>query len=635
MRKTFYKSFFFVRFLLTAFLFASCSQANLTETSTGAEETADEVEMKTITISANENPVSRTSYEDSGDYLSVKWKEGDVIYVGIPDIKTNQSDTQITNNVGFYTFTIESISDDGKTAKFTGEIPAEFKDKKVLAFYGKPQNIFVTTDNKVKLNFATQNWNFDDADNHATAIQNNLSDYDFMAASAIYDGGNNLTFDFNHKGAVLRYTLSGLPENTSIDNLTLTTTDGSKPFISYLFIDTDGNETKQTTYDYLKFNSFKKTTTDSNGSIVLYRTVCPTSFTCDNIDIAINFSLEKGDYIYKKTLSNINGTSFEAGKFYTIGSVGSGITLQQDNTIKGAGTDTDPYIIDNPEKLLAIAQEIKGCTTDNYNKVIEISRNIDMTGYEWTPIGNITTPGRFNGTIRGKTLQDGLVTISGIDYVAPDGNMNAAFLSYAHSSSKIQNLKISGNFTGKSARTAGIVAQGYKMTIENCEFEGTVNSECSNNEYKNAVGGIVGFTNMGTISNCRNYGNITIISSTISTKNNYCAGIAGIIQTSEVNGTATVNGCTNYGTIKNDVSTSNISGIVGNYYSSTTGSLSITDCALGEGSVPADETLGSVLQDFSNAGDTNSSATITITNGETTVQIKAGEKTTQYPNQQQ
>ena len=600
--------------ILTSITFTACSKEDVNKTSN------NEVEMRTITITADESTISRTSYEDSDNYLSVSWKEGDVIYIGKAN-NTTSSEIQIDKEgSGFYAFTVTSVND--KTATFTGSIPKDMTGK-LLAFYGKKENIKITTDNKVKLNFQTQNWNNSNATENIFSAH--LSDYDFMSASIEnYQGEDNVNLHFKHEGAVLRLSLAGLPTDTPLSTLRLETTDSSTDFYSYVLFNSDGQVTQQTKYGYLEFN-IANATTDSNGKVVLYRTICPTSFTTNSIKISVNHSLEKGNYTYSKTLNGVS--ALKAGEFYyTLEQ-----TLTADNSIKGKGIAKDPYIIDNPEKLIEITKQINNGTIADggYGTYFEISRNIDMDGYTWTPIG-INTNNGFNGKLYGKKLNDGsLVTISGIDYTSTDANVNAAFIHKAHSSSHIHDLKIMGNFKGISQYTAGIVAQGYNITVENCTFEGTVTNNYEKNSGTNYVGGIIGLSNLGKCTGCTNLGAITLNSS--NTTANYSAGIIGGIQTGSGEGTFNVNGCHNDGKIINSVNNSNISGIVGNY-SSSSGTVIIEDCTLGDNSTPAKGTNGSILRYFSNgpSGKTGSSV-VNISDGAKTEALTAGGGVSLYP----
>lgn len=614
MNRIYNKVSLYILAVLTSVSFAACSQEDLDNTSNG------EIEMRTVTITASEATMSRTSYEDKDNYLSVNWEVGDVIYVGQAN-NTKNSDISIDEaGSGFYPFTAKSVNE--KEATFTGSLPKTLTGK-VLAFYGKKENIKITAENKVKLNFQTQNWN--NSKTETNIYSTHLSDYDFMSASTEYDGGDQLSFKFKHEGAVLKLSLSGLPANTPLSTLRLETTDSAKDFNSYVLIGADGTSELATAYNYLSFN-IANATTDSEGKVVLYRTVSPTTFNTNSINISLSCSLNKGDYTYSKTLSGI--TALNAGCFYFT----PDITLAEDKTIKGNGSQNTPFIIDNPEKLLEIASQINSGTIPNggRGKYFEVSRNIDMTGYTWNPIG---TSNSFDGILYGKKLNENLVSISGIDYTAETEDINAAFISNSHSSSYIYDLKIVGNFNGKSNYSGGIVAKGYNVKIENCIFEGTVTHNSTITKGTHFVGGIIGFTNLGSCTNCTNLGNIVLSSS--GSNANYAAGIAGGIQTgSKTSDIVNIKGCSNNGTIENKKN-GNISGIVGNMTSSL-GTLNIEDCTLGEKSIPTAETKGSILRYFSYgpADKVGSSIINVFSDGETIATLTAGGGVNQYPNNQ-
>ncbi len=608
MNKLYTKVSLYVLAALTSVSFVACSQEDLDNTSNG------EVEMRTVTITASEAPVSRTSYEDNNNNLSVKWKEGDVIYVG-KATNTKNSDISIDEEgSGFYPFTATKVN--GNQATFTGSLPKTLTGK-VLALYGKKENIKITADNKVKLNFQTQNWN--NSKTETDIYSTHLSDYDFMSASAEYDGGDKLSFQFKHEGAVLRLSLSGLPANTQLSTLRLETTDGNKDFYSYVLIDADGTSVQETLYNYLSFN-IANATTDDNGNVVLYRTVSPTTFNTNSINVSLSCSLDKGDYTYTKTLSGI--TALNAGSFYYT----PDITLVEDNAIKGNGGQSNPYIIDNPEKLLEIASQINNGTIENggNGKYFEISRDIDMSGYEWTPIG--TSSNAFRGNIYGIENSEGCVKINNLqctsDLPGFAGQVNAA---------TIKNLNIHGTFIGTKENTGGIVSYSYGGTIENCTFNGSLKlstSTATNNCY---VGGIVGRINKSSTShknyvkNCTNNAEISVDNSN---KSVYLGGIVGAANTI-ANVELEISYCSNYGKVTGAIGSK--SGIVA-YYPSTDGTLTISNYYLDENSEPNINTNGSIIRTFSNANKTTGTATVKIIpeSGETvTLSTNGGQ--TQYP----
>lgn len=326
MNRIYTKVSLYVLAALTSVSFAACSQEDLDNTSNG------EVEMRTVTITASEAPVSRTSYEDKDNNLSVKWKKGDVIYVGqINDIKTL---TNIDKASGFYTFKATEVNQNGMSATFVGKLPNNMNGT-LLAFYGRTSNVQVTAVDKnnpvskVRVNYVTENWNYDKVTDHNTAIQNYLSEYDFMFAKI--DNYNskteNVNFTFEHLGAVLKLNLK-LDGKASFEmptqkNVYITAPSGTKPFYQYIYVDSNGNKELSNPRIDMCFNTLNNVTTDSEGKIVLYRTLPATNGLSGNVTVKVHTAFEKtiveGKEVYNPTetyTATITGSDMVTGKFY-------------------------------------------------------------------------------------------------------------------------------------------------------------------------------------------------------------------------------------------------------------------------------------------------------------------------------
>lgn len=324
MNRIYTKVSLYVLAALTSVSFAACSQEDLDNTSNG------EVEMRTVTITASEAPVSRTSYEDNDNNLSVKWKKGDVIYVGQAATVTGKEININAGGSGFYTFNYVSANEDGKSATFKGELPNNMTGT-LLAFYGKPESLKVSIGNnvnKVKVDFVTQNWNNSNVEDHNKAIQNNLSEYDFMFAKI--DNYNaktdNLDFKFEHLGAVLKLNLK-LQDKASFSmptqkNVYITASSGT-PFYQYIYVDSNGSKSLSNPRADMYFNSLKNVTTEADGKIVLYRTLPATKGLSGNVTVKVHTAFEKntveGKDVYNPTetyTATITGSDMVAGKFY-------------------------------------------------------------------------------------------------------------------------------------------------------------------------------------------------------------------------------------------------------------------------------------------------------------------------------
>jgi len=274
------------------------------------------------------------------------------------------------------------------------------------------------------------------------------------------------------------------------------------------------------------------------------------------------------------------------------------------NNISGAGTNADPYIIDNAAKFNAIFGSANTNWADTKTAVYHITADIDLTTIEggYTPwsesyssfqgkilgkdaSGNnvqrtikIGTVGSSSSPITGipgtsNTMAGGLLAWANnaeISYLTVEGTMYAncktgigGVLGYIDGTTTVSNVINKVNVTG-NARVAGIVGTltGDALVFD-CTNEGTVTNSGS------YTGGIIGYAYSDTtIEDCINNG-------AVSGAGLYLGGIVGM--TVEV---ATISGCTNNGAITStnpatSATNINVGGIVGeiNY----AGSL-ITDC---------------------------------------------------------
>ena len=137
-------------------------------------------------------------------------------------------------------------------------------------------------------------------------------------------------------------------------------------------------------------------------------------------------------------------------------------SMAMDFNFVGSGEENDPYIIDSPEKLMAVSVAVNNFNDVYANKAYKQTVDLDMSGKIWTPIGTEDDP--FAGSYDG-----GYFTISGLK--TEETIQNAGLFGYAMGKSsrivKINNITISdSNITGSYA--AGIVATGSYIDISNC-----------------------------------------------------------------------------------------------------------------------------------------------------------------------
>ena len=204
-------------------------------------------------------------------------------------------------------------------------------------------------------------------------------------------------------------------------------------------------------------------------------------------------------------------------------------------------------------KLLAALAEAVNSGKDYAGYTIKLTKNIDLNGNEWTPIGQ-KNGNKFKGIFDGQGYTVTGLKISEEKAAAFDGYV--AFFGGTDGAT-IKNLTVAGSVTGKEA--AGIVGKGVNTTLENCHNEATITAT----EAKAA--GIVASLDKGTLKNCTNSGAIT-------TKGAWPA--AGIVAWCNPN--AAIENCQNFGdvTVTGIGDTSQAGGICGNLGSSSV----VKDC---------------------------------------------------------
>lgn len=207
-------------------------------------------------------------------------------------------------------------------------------------------------------------------------------------------------------------------------------------------------------------------------------------------------------------------------------------------TVSGNQPVIDAIVISTPDELIDFATKIND-TTYPANENAILTADIDMSGKEWTPIGDIFN--RYAGTFDGKghTIQNLSLNDSSVSYIGVFGYIEGA---------TIRDLGVTGAFSGNED-VGGIVGKlKGSSTIENCWNGAEINGEGGN------IGGIAGWLEApGSIVNCYNYGTVTGLYDT--------GGIAGTIYGSN----ATVENCFNYGKIKKKTDDSTVHGIGQSY----------------------------------------------------------------------
>ena len=213
-----------------------------------------------------------------------------------------------------------------------------------------------------------------------------------------------------------------------------------------------------------------------------------------------------------------------------------------------ADTDlTDGLQISNASELALLAQEVNSGTT--YKGVnVELTDNIDLRGFEWTPIGNksYAFQGNFNGN--GYTIKD-LVVTGYSNYAGLFGNTNTGSVenftlnnasvagrlfvgavSGQPYTSKYSDINVTGTLkVNGMSYVGGVLGKNAYANVNNIKVDVTEDSYVKANSieggvaYRTYVGGLVGFMGEGSHKVSNITSNVDVYGSTCD-----IGGIAGI-----------------------------------------------------------------------------------------------------------
>lgn len=230
--------------------------------------------------------------------------------------------------------------------------------------------------------------------------------------------------------------------------------------------------------------------------------------------------------------------------------------------------NSEPYTITTADQLAGLAQLVNG--GNNFEgKTITLGSDIDLSGKEWTPIGNFDHP--FSGTFDGSNKiisnlyikeEDGVKGLFGAADKATIQNviLNSAYIegksnlgsilgrvtnggSVSIKSCNIKAIQVKCNdIDAFSSTMIGGIAGQFSGMIENC----SIDNESLINNPGTETGGIVGRLNNGTISNS--------INNAVIKSKSYAGGVAGLNK-------GEIKECINYGSI--ETSSGSTGGIVG------------------------------------------------------------------------
>jgi hypothetical protein len=297
--------------------------------------------------------------------------------------------------------------------------------------------------------------------------------------------------------------------------------------------------------------------------------------------------------------------------------------------------------ISNADELEAFAKMVNDGRNLFYGKTVTVINDIDLSGREWTPIGNggsffygtfdggghtisnMTIKyegtgayyyaglfGNNMGTIKNVHMRDFSVSVSvssspSIATLSAGGlvGINAGSNIWGYIGGNITNCTASGDvYVSVSSDSSGVIPYAGGLvglnsggTITGCEASGDVSSSSSSSSSSSYAGGLVGSNLGGTITGCTASGNVSSSSSS-SFSSSYAGGLVGDnhgnITDCEASGNVSSSSFYsvagglvgfNYGTItgceaSGDVSSSSFYSVAGGLVGSNNGG-TITDCA--------------------------------------------------------
>lgn len=211
----------------------------------------------------------------------------------------------------------------------------------------------------------------------------------------------------------------------------------------------------------------------------------------------------------------------ETGKFYNI-------TLNKDKGYTDDGQGN--YTVTSAEGLMNVAELVNGGKTDIN---ITLDTDLDLTGKEWTPIGNYEK--QYTGTFDGNGK-----TITGLTFNQPETN-NVGLIGNLGENGMVQDVKLDKVNIKANNNVGGIVGTNKGGSIIGCSVSGDISGvrqvggvmgwftgngiatacyhvgSVSGSEY---VGGVAGNSSYGSLTACYHVGNVT--------GSQYVGGVTGI-----------------------------------------------------------------------------------------------------------
>lgn len=532
----------------------------------------DQSAGKTITLKVAQAEIntrvghSDTEPEATDGIIDVKWKSGDAFAL-----------------YGSSTPETFTTTDDGKTAYFTGDLPsgggsfnAFFPASKAATAGNWVHNVFDVSGQK-----QTGNNNLD-----------HLATYNYMTTFLDEAPHERTLIQFTNEMAVLKFIVT-LPQNDiTPTRLTLAAQGGSPGFYIKKGV-TDASLDERSGQVTLELNNIVP---DANNKFTAYMMAIPVddlskqfefSVTCDDGKAYIYRVKYTSPLVYAKGKVYASELDFATGgDTYKVASVFdndiAAKTTADLTTVQfdGTGDAENPYLISSALHLKKLVDDVEQSET-YAGKYFKLTTDIHITADKWTPIGNSNGSKKFSGNFDGDNhvisgkLNGSTTTLT---YFGLFGNIYGTNVDRI----KFENLHITADAYSVANTTCSLGGYNYYVDFSNCTATGNVNGEAN-------AGGINGMNRTASFSNCHFSGNVQgaynvgglsydfsgnvtdcTVSGTIRSTQYNCGGLVG----QYISGT--MSNCNNYADIfVNTTSYFQVGGIIGliNF-----DNISITEC---------------------------------------------------------
>lgn len=211
-------------------------------------------------------------------------------------------------------------------------------------------------------------------------------------------------------------------------------------------------------------------------------------------------------------------------------------------------------VISTAEELVAFTSGVNDGTLSTAGMTFALGGNVDLSGVNWTPIGNLDAGHAFEGTFDGRGYSITGLTIG----TSADGEYADMVGLFGYSAGTVRNLTVEGSVSGNE-RVAGVIAYGSGV-VENVTSK--VNVYCAGLYAGGIVADAAGDL---VVVGCHNKGEVT--NGGVAQEHGEGGRFGGIVGRVDAGKTAEVTNCSNTGSI---TGYQYVGGIVGGAFGETT-----------------------------------------------------------------